>query len=213
MIKKLFVVVFLVLVANFYANAQGACSCTGSGCSASQTCPAGKPAVCVCSVTGCSSSCQSREIIQNGIPESDLQTTKVDEFSRVLSSVFGKTIRFTPAKDYKSLKFGSKPITSNNWDVLENLSKNGDLSINGHKIEFWKNIRKTLLEGGEFKICVGDASALRVINEISFISGKRFSVLSGNTDKKITGQIAGNNLSEVIESFRKVSGVTITESN
>lgn len=211
MIKKLFLVLFLFVITSLYTNAQESCSCSGNGCSASQTCPAGKSAVCVCSASGCSSSCQSGVDLPDAIPESDLQNTKVDEFSRVLSSAFGKTIRFTPAKDYKSPNFGSKQITSNNWEILENLSKNGKLTVNGHKIEFWKGIRKTLLEGGEFKICVGDASVLRVINEISFISGKRFTVLSGDVDKKLTGQIAGNNLYEVVESLRKVSGVTIAE--
>ena len=212
MFKKMFFVFVVMAFTSIYSYSQESCSCSSGNCSASQTCSEGK-AVCVCSAAGCSSSC-SGNVTPEGGGESRLQNADVKDIGRISSAIFGKDIQFKPTvKSYKFAGSNAKFTTESDWNTLEELSKNGELLINGHKLDFWRGIRKTLIEGGEFKICSGGATAQRIINEISFISGKKFSIISGDADREITGQIAGNNLSEVIESLRKVSGVTIAEKN
>lgn len=201
MFKKLtFVFTFLVFTSlNLYA--QESCGCSTSACSASQTCPAGKSAVCVCSASGCSSSC---------VTEPPINDARAESISGVLSSAYGLNFQFQPTnKNYElsSAKISGLPI----WELLEELSRNGEITINGQNLDFWKNMNKTLLGGGEFKICSGGASVQRILGVISFVSGKQFKITSGNAEAIIKGRIEGNNLTEVLNSLQKNGEVTVAE--
>jgi hypothetical protein len=119
-------------------------------------------------------------------------------------------VRFVPAtKNFRLSE--AKGLKTSLWDKLEILSQNGELTINGQKLDFWKSQKTTLLEGGEFKICSGGASAQSILNMLSFISGKNLIITSGDPYSKITGQIEGNNLTELLESLQKISGVTVSQ--
>jgi hypothetical protein len=212
--KKVFFVLSILLFTSVYSYSQESCSCssTGGGCSASQTCPAGKSAVCTCSVTGCSSSCQSDEPILDFGGTTNLETASVGEIGGIFSSISGMNVQFKPTnKNFRLFEAtGSK---SSLWSLLDDLSQNGELTINGQKLDFWKGMRKTLLEGGEFKICSGGSSVRRLLKIVSFISGKSYSITSGDANTQITGRIEGNNLTEVLENLQKAGGVTIAENN
>jgi hypothetical protein len=215
MVKKILFVLTILLFTSGYSYSQESCSCssTEGGCSASQSCPPGKSATCVCTSAGCSSSCSKTTeevLVDEGV--SRMANVKAGNIDNVLSYASGLNIKFTPAN--KNYKFSGLDISKTpSWVLLDELSQNGEVSINGQKVDFWKGVRKTLLEGGEFKLCSGGATANKVLNIVSFISGKRHLITSGDANAKITGQIEGNNLSEVLESLQKISGTTIAENN
>lgn len=213
MIRKLFFVLTILFFTSVHSYSQESCSCssTAGGCSASQSCPAGKSAVCSCSLTGCSSSCQSGgEVLPELEGTAKLETAPTREIGSILSSISGMNVRFVPAtKNFRLSE--AKGLKNSLWDRLEVLSQNGELTINGHKLDFWKSQKTTLLEGGEFKICSGGASAQRILNMLSFISGKNHVITSGDAYSKITGQIEGNNLNELLESLQKISGITVAQ--
>lgn len=202
MFKKLaFVLTFLVFTSlNLYA--QESCSCSTSSCSASQSCPAGKSAVCVCSATGCSSSCSGgAEQLPDGGPQS---------ISSALSSDVALNFQFEPTN--KNFTLTSSKISGiPTWDLLEELSQNGKLTINGQNLDFWKDMNKTLLNGGEFRICSGGASVQRILGVISFVSGKKYTITSGNAEAVIKGRIEGNSLPEVLKSLQEKGEVTVAE--
>lgn len=212
MIKKFLFVLTILVFTCIYSYAQESCSCssTSGGCSASQTCPAGKSAVCTCSLTGCSSSCSGGELILERTGIAKLETAPIGEIGGILSSISGMNVQFKPTvKNFRlSQAKGSKSSLSG---LLEELSRNGELTINGQKLDFWKGMKKTLLEGGEFKICSGGASVQRLLNMVSFISGKSYLITSGNANTQISGQIEGNNLTEILENIQKAGGITVTE--
>lgn len=214
MIRKIFFVLTILLFTSTYSYSQESCSCssTAGGCSASQSCPAGKSATCVCTSNGCSSSCSRGDVLPEGGGESRVTNTNAGNLDNVLSYVSGLNIKFTPTN--KNYKFsGLDNFKSSSSDLLDELAQNGEVSINGQKADFWKGVRKTLLEGGEFRLCFGGATANKILNTVSFISGKRYLITSGDANREITGQIKGNNLSEVLESLQKISGTTIVENN
>jgi hypothetical protein len=129
-----------------------------------------------------------------------------------LTRSLGKTITFeTPIKDFKFDYPPSKIGTSSHWNVLETLASKGKLRINGHDLEFWTAQRDNLLGGGEITISTGSGTVQAVLNEISFVSGKRFSVTAGNAAAIITEPIKGNGLNELIQSLSKAGKVTIVE--
>ncbi len=199
--------------------AQSACACSNSVCSANQSCPSGYIAVCTCEATGCSSECkkESGGIIIPELPTENLiaqklRETSVNSFAKVLSESFGKSISFEPTTDEFRFNYvSSKLVETSHWDILEYLDRNGELKINGHSVDFWKNRRNTLINGGEFAFCTSSISVNMLLREITFITGKRFSIISGDGNQKITGTIRGNILSEVIENLSKAGGVTIIE--
>jgi hypothetical protein len=212
MIKKLLFVLTIMVFTSLYSYAQESCTCssTAGGCSASQTCPAGKSAVCTCSLTGCSSFCQREEPILDRVSITKLGTATTGEIGGILSSISGMNVRFKPTIKGFRLSEAKRSKTSH-WDLLEELSRNGELTINGQKLGFWKGMQKTLLEGGEFKICTGGASVQRILSMVSFISGKNYSISSGDANARITGQIEGNNLTEILEDLQKVGGITVAK--
>ncbi len=218
--KMSFMILVLVLfiwivIGTENVSAQSSCSCSNATCSASQTCASGFTAVCTCSATGCSSHCAREggilDFSESSIA-SKLQNESIENIGKVLSKNFGKFVTFKPTNsEFKFEYSNSNSLTASHWDILEYLVKNGNLKINGHDLEFWKGYRQTLLKGGEFKLCVGSAPAQMVLNEISFITGRKYSISSGNPQTKIQGEIKGNSLGEILNNLSKQGQITIVE--
>lgn len=213
MFRKILFIFTVLTFTSVYSYSQESCACSSTGCTASQSCPAGKSAVCVCGGGSCGSSCSiTDELPNNNRSAVKLEDANAENIGGVLSSIYGVNVQFkSTVKDYKFSD--SKGLNASSWNLLEELSQNGELSINNQKIDFWKGIRKTLLEGGDLKICFGGATPQKILNVVSFISGKKYSITSGDAESKITGQVTGNNLSEIIASLQKTGGVTISENN
>jgi hypothetical protein len=143
---------------------------------------------------------------------SKLQKESVGNIGVYLSKTFGKIITFEPLNSkFKFEYLTSNVSTASHWEILEYLSKNGNLRINGHNLEFWQGLRQTLLKGGEFSFCTGSATSEMILGEISFITGKKYSIVSGNPNEKIQGEIKGNSLSEILENLSKSGKITIIE--
>lgn len=214
---KMSLVVFLVsiFVGTISVSAQSSCSCSNSGCSASQSCPDGYIAVCICSATGCSSSCNRAQLeleLSENVLATKLQNESAKSIGSVLSKAFGKFVTFEPTNSEFRFEYSkSNSLTASHWDILEYLAKNGSLKINGHDLEFWKGLRQTLLKGGEFTFCTGSAPVQMILAEISFITGRRYSIASGDPKAKISGAIKGSSLSEILEALSKSSQTTVVE--
>jgi hypothetical protein len=83
--------------------------------------------------------------------------------------------------------------------------------INRHDLEFWRGLRQTLLKGGEFTFCAGSAPAQMILAEISFITGRKFRIASGDPKAKVSGAVRGFSLSEILEALSKNSQTAIVE--
>jgi hypothetical protein len=213
--KKIILVLAFFVFGTCASYAQSSCSCGvgNGGCTASQTCPSGKIAVCVCSGTGCSSSCNSEafempleNVIQTNI---DLATGK--NIGDVLSTAYGKNITFEPTSNNFKFAYNSRDFKSkNHWSIFEYLSANGKLTINGHDVDFWKGVEETLIKGGEFSFCTSNASVRMLLNEITFLTGKRY-IISSPATNKISGAVRGNTLEELLLNLSNASGAKIEE--
>ena len=89
------------------------------------------------------------------------------------------------------------------------MPKSGELTVNGHELGFWKNMRSTLLNGDKFQLCSSRADA--VLNEISFLSGKNFSIVAGETRTTLKGPIRGKSLQELLQSLSEAAKIEIAE--
>jgi hypothetical protein len=214
---KMFALVFFCFdfAGTISVSAQSSCSCSNSGCSASQSCPDGYIAVCTCSATGCSSSCNRAQLeieLSENVLATKLQNESAKNIGSVLSKAFGKFVTFEPTNPGFRFEYSkSNSLTASHWDILEYLARNGSLKINGHDLEFWRGLRQTLLKGGEFTFCTGSALAQMILAEISFITGRKFRITSGDPKAKVSVAVRGFSLSEILEALSKSSQTTIVE--
>lgn len=214
MLNKLMFSLCVLFFLNLGVYAQSTCSCSNSSCSASQTCNAGYTASCTCQAAGCSSSCSkdSELILEFAEPdfEKAIQAGDPKSIRQFFARTIGKIVEFTPAsKSFRNSYSKSKSGVASDWNALEVLSGNGDLKIQGHPLKFWADIRDSFLKGGELIICTSRADA--ALREIAFISGKKFSVISGDSRAPIKAPIKGNGLEDMLQSLRKAANIEIVE--
>ena len=216
--KNLLLSFFFLLIGALGAYAQSSCSCSvPAGCSASQSCPNGYIAICTCNPSGCSSSCQKGGgggpigPGDGGRLESTLRTAAPEKIAGILSRAFPVFVAFEPRQNFSFDLQISKAAPASDWDVLEYLDANGVLTINGQKLEFWKGIKDNFNNGGDLTICTGGATVDMVLRQLSFVSGKQFSVTIGDPQTIVNGAIHGKGLKDFLEILGKMGGVTIVE--
>jgi hypothetical protein len=216
--KKLLLSLFFLLMGALAAYAQSSCSCSvPAGCSASQSCPNGYIAICTCNPSGCSSSCQKGGgggpigPGDGGRLVSTLRTTAPEKIAGVLSRTFPVLVAFEPRQNFSFDFQESKSAAPSDWDILEYLDSNGVLTLNGQKLEFWKGVRDNFNNGGELTICVGGATVEMVLRQLSFVSGKQFSVTVGDSQTIVNGAVHGSGLKDFLETLGKMGRVTIVE--
>ncbi len=215
MFKRSILLVGLLFLFSLSTQAQSSCSCSvgNGGCSASQSCGKGQTAVCTCSATGCSSTCDGELILDRQTPGTlidNLKKADLDGIGEVLTRALGKNITFVSSGKGR-LNYPEVRAGSSHWDILEFLSTRGELKISGHDIDFWRGVRGTLLNGGQFTICFGESSVGRILDHVVFISGKDLRITSGDPQTRIMGPIIGNSLEEILANLSKSGQVTIEE--
>jgi hypothetical protein len=221
MMRKLLLSLILMLAGTLAAYAQSTCSCSlPGGCSANQSCPPKYIAICTCNPSGCSSSCQKESgggpILpgEGGRLANAVRTAAPEKIAGILSRAYQVFVAFEPRQNFSFDLQESKsaaPSAFSDWDILEYLDGNGVLTINGQKLEFWKGIKDNFNSGGELTICTGGATVDSVLRQLSFISGKQFSVTVGDSQTIVNGAIHGNGIKDFLETLGKMGHVTITE--
>ena len=216
-IKQKLVLLFVIIIASAGAVlAQESCSCSAgnNGCTASRTCSAGWRAECTCSATGCSSQCvklgeeENYRFFDNNSIVKSLRNTDAKNIGSVLSNTFSENISFEPTGKSFVFDFPKKDSISH-WEILEFLASKGNLKIHGYPLEFWQEMRESLLKGGELNICVGEASVANILKHVSFITGKKFTIVNGDEQAKIRGSVQGSNLDEFLQNLNKLGKVII----
>ncbi len=218
MLKRSLLIAGMLLAGAFCVQAQSTCKCTlDDGSHAAATCPAGYMALCACSAASCNSRCvklpsEPPKRLDVGALVSLLKTTPSNTIGESLSKFYGRNIVFESHVKNFAFDFPpSKAGAGSHWDVLEILAAGGKLTINGHSLDFWKNMRNNLLSGGEITISTGGGTVKTILDEISFISGKRFSLTSGDPAVIINEPVKGKGLSDIIQNLSKIGKVTIVE--
>lgn len=190
------------------------CSCSdkGAGCSTSASCPNGS-AVCVCSDSGCTSYCVNNGGFAGEFPDNEtlmsrLLSAKNKDIDAVLTKALGKQINFIPNKENFQIAYVGQP--KNHWDILEFLAENGELKINGMNISTLKKIRG-IFSADKVNLCTKNATVEALVNEIDFFTGNRYRVVSGNEKAKVTAELKGMNIEQMINAVQKSNQVQIKE--
>ena len=221
MTRVLFLLVLLTVSAlsvSAQEQPQSSCKCKvgDGGCAASQSCPDGYLAVCSCSAFGCSSQCLAfgGDGRPGGLNEDEIGAAISKNDAKVLSLALSKFYRrfinFSPMDSTSQIprprSISPSPV---DWTLLEFLDKNGHLTINGQPLSFWNGMRQTLLSGGAYQICSSRADA--VLNEISFVAGRSYSVAAGKAQARLDAPVKGNGLPELLLNLSRAANIRIQE--
>lgn len=208
----------LIFFASYNSIAQSTCSCSvgNGGCSASQSCPEGYIASCTCAASGCGSVCirQDGPLPGGGdnLSVSTLDNADVKTLTSVLSNSIGRTVSFVPFEvGFRfDISFTDRKA-ADAWTILENLSQKGELFVNGQKFDILRGYRKTLIEGGEFRICAPGMTVRALLGELSFLTGRKFDVIAGDPFSKVLGTVQGDSLASVLGDLERQTGVRIAK--
>ncbi|HMT08838.1 MAG TPA: hypothetical protein PKA82_12605 [Pyrinomonadaceae bacterium] len=127
-----------------------------------------------------------------------------------LSRSSGRQVEFIPHQ------LGSKLVAPKStregdelWKAFSFLSQKGRLKVSGQDFSHWMNVRELLTRGDEYTIC--SDQALSVLRHLEFLTGKRFTVVSGDATVALRGPITGNGAAGILEMLKKVASIEITE--
>lgn len=219
MLKRSLLIFGLLFVVSTFASAQTAeckCSAPGDAGHAKASCSAGSMALCTCSASACTSRCvtttNDTAITFEALPiVESLRIAKLSDFSAMLSKSIGRKIEFTANEGFKFDYPATKISTSTHWDILDMIAPHGRLKIDGMTYDSWRSVRSNLQNGSEVIISTGGGNVQTLLNEISFISGKRYTITGGNASAVLTGQIKGKSIGELVQNLSTVGKVTISE--
>ena len=136
-----------------------------------------------------------------------LRASDASEYGAILSSALGKQITFT-ALD-KNVQLGNLGSPRTHWDILEYLSQNGELKINGRGMEEWQKIRNVF--AAEPGFCNKNVSVGTLLNELTFFTGRRFTVAAGNADAKLNFELKGLSLAEILAALESANQIVVNE--
>ncbi|MBL8182864.1 MAG: hypothetical protein JNL64_14785 [Blastocatellia bacterium] len=217
MYKHLLLIVTILFSTAAITTAQSgpSCSCSVQNrCSVSQTCNPGWNAVCECGATGCTSSCEKITEENNfsviGF-EAALASGDSKTIQNYLRQASGRNVEFiaTNAGTKLSLPRSTRDETTL-WDAFALLSKNGRLRVGGQDFAHWIRVREMLNRGEEYTICSDQVKSL--LRHLEFVSGKRFTIVSGDVNSKLNGPVTGLGVNGVLETLKKVANIEVVGS-
>lgn len=187
------------------------CSCKGpdASCEVSVTCRRGCGAICAPN-DACYAAC--------GNFEADLLHVRVTlqinngdskEVSSSLSSQTGKEIEFIPrkVKDRFTLDLKDSPL----FTALDTLSRRGRITVNGTDFTKFQKLRTIMLRDGRVSISFNNITARDAVDKLSFLSGLRFRVVSGDVEAPVSLSLQNATLGEIITHISEQTGVKIEQ--
>lgn len=138
-----------------------------------------------------------------------LQINKGDskEVASVLTSQTGKEIEFVPRKvdDRFTLDLKGSPL----FNALDILSKRGRITINGTDFSKFQKLRTLMLRDGKVSIDFNNVPVRDAVDKLSFLSGLRFRVVSGDAEANVSISAQDVTLNEIITRIMEQTGVKI----
>lgn len=101
-----------------------------------------------------------------------------------LTRITGRRIAVSPSKPDEAINLDVKDAPL--WDVLETLSQNRTVLIEGKDFLKLQALRQSLRTGEKVSVCIHNAPLERVVSELSGLSGKSLHVTSGNMKASVT---------------------------
>lgn len=219
MLKRSLLIFGLLIAASAYAPAQTAecqCSAPNDGGNAKASCSAGTMALCSCSSAACTSRCvkiknEAAKTFDANSLVNALRNAKAADVSSTLTKAIGRNVEFTADGEFKFNYPATKVSSSTHWDILDMIAPHGRLKVDGMNYDSWRSIRANLQNGSEVILSTGGGNVQTLLNEISFISGKRFTITGGTPNAVLSELISGKNINELIQSLSRAGKVTISD--
>ena len=189
------------------AISQKTCVCKSAdgGCETSIGCSQhGCTAICGPS-NGCYSKC-GRDLLITHFTLS-LVNKSSKEIISALSHLTGNNIEFIPRKLHGSFTIDIRD--DDMWNALDYFYERGKVTVNGVDWEKYREIRRGVLDGGKISVEFNDISVKDAFSHLSFLSGLRFRIRSGDEEELFSISLTEVTLSEVVARISSQTGVKV----
>jgi hypothetical protein len=138
-----------------------------------------------------------------------LKVTKADgkQVASALARAIDKDVEFLPYDVSRKFDFDYKDTPL--WNVLEDISKLGKLRVGGIDFDDLQKMRHPLLSGYKVSMCIRNATVKDVMSYLSFLTGLPLTVVSGNTEARVSSTLKEVSFDEIITSVSAQTGVKI----
>jgi hypothetical protein len=202
-----FVILSVALFDKAVLGQKVTCSCEkvpGSTCSGSVTCSTGCSAICG---TGdeCYVSCRT-ELLGPNLTLDFVQKdgkTIAEELSRRTRM----QITFTPNPRNVGERYDYHLHDSDIWKLLVFLDKVGTVTVNRKPFDKLRQLQKQIRSGQALAVRFSTTPAQEVAERLSFMSGKKISVVSGDPATLITITSRKTSLSNILQDIKLETGV------
>jgi len=191
------------------ATSQKACVCKApdESCETNIRCSQhGCTAICG-SKNGCYAKC-GRDLLIT-VFTLKLVNKSSNEIVSALSHLTGNSIEFIPRKRQASFTIDIKD--DDMWNALDYFYERGKVRVNGVDWGKYREIRRGVLEGGQISVDFNNISVRDALGHLSFLSGLRFRVESGDAERLFSISLGNVTLGEVIAGISSQAGVRIEQ--
>lgn len=121
----------------------------------------------------------------------------------------GKQLVFFPRTP--NLLFNAQIKRSPFWTVLDLLSDQGAVQVNGQDFERIKQLRRILLSGDKIKLCVRNTPVATFVNDMTGLTGLPLRVTAGSPMSIVNIKIPQSTLDEMLFKISEQTGTKIQE--
>jgi hypothetical protein len=189
------------------AISQNTCVCKAidGSCEANLTCKHyGCTAICG-SKDGCYAKCGKDLLVTRFTLELVNKSSK--KIVSALSRKTGNRIEFVP-RNPKGL-FTIVIKNDDMWNALDYLYERGEVKVNGKDWSIYQNIRRQASMDKKISVAFNNISVGDALAHLSFVSGMKFSVGSGEAERRISLSLQEVTLREVINRISTQAGIKI----
>lgn len=201
--------ILLVGVASHSLAQSVSCACDpapGRTCHGTITCPNGCTSLCG-SGDSCYLSCRS-DTFKSRVTAKYVQKTG-QEIAALLSTETHKRIEFVPFPRNEGQKYDLQLKDDDLFNVLNYLYKRGKVRFDNVDFSRIRKLRLELHGGKKISINFVGVSAQDAVSRLSFASGKRLRIKSGDPNKIISVSMSDATLNDIVSQISKTAGVSI----
>jgi hypothetical protein len=198
------------------------CSFTPIGSAQKATCSCEKTADNTCRGTvtcpdGCTSLCGSNDMCYLSC-RSDLLYERInqkfvnkrgEEIAALLSTQTHKRIQFVPYSRNTRSRYSLEIKDDDIWNALNFLDRHGNVKVNGVDFDTLRKLRREMRAGRKVSVTFIGIPAKSAVDRLSFITGLRLHVKSGDDEKLVSMSLQQVTLTEIIDRISATTGVKV----
>lgn len=184
------------------------CSAPDGSCSASGSCT-GK-CTAQCPSGGCNVSCSGFGFLGTEV-SMQMRGGTSPKLLNELARRTGKSMSYTAGRPEGPFNLSAR--RSSVWDLLELLSNNGTVTVEGEDFENLKTTRQAMMNGERLSLAVHGLTAAEYVAHLAALSGQRLYIKAGDANAMVNFNVENVTLEEILQKVSEETGVQIVNAD